>query len=205
MPVFVDREERRRQVVAVASRLIAEAGLDAVTIRDVAEAAECSTAIVSHYFHNKRELLFLTYNSSIEGATVRCEAALAGTDGDLKAYLTELMPLGEEQLIEWKIWVAFWARAVADPEIAEVQRACILRTRGNILRIMRELAGKGALAADVDLADEARRILTLMIGMAVQVLFDPADWPAERQHAMVDGELAKLYRPGRLPATIAAA
>ena len=205
MPVFVDREERRRQVVAVASRLIAEAGLDAVTVRDVAEAAECSTAIVSHYFHNKRELLFLTYNSSIEGATARCEAALAGTDGDLKAYLTELMPLAQEQLIEWKIWVAFWARAVADPEIAEVQRSCILRTRGNILRIMRELAGKGALAPNIDLEDEARRILTLMIGMAVQVLFDPADWPAERQHGMVDGELAKLYRPGRLPATVAAA
>src|SRR5688572_25690282 len=136
MPVFVDREERRRQVVAVASRLIAEAGLDAVTVRDVAEAAECSTAIVSHYFHNKRELLFLTYNSSIDRATERCEAALAAAGGDLKVYLAELMPLREEQLIEWKIWLAFWARAVADAEIAEVQRSCILRTRGNILRIM---------------------------------------------------------------------
>jgi AcrR family transcriptional regulator len=205
MPVFVDHAERRQQVVAVASRLIAEAGLDAVTVRDVAVAAECSTAIVSHYFHNKRELLFLTYHSSIERATARCEAALAGTEGDLKAYLTELMPLGEEQLIEWKIWVAFWARAVADPEIAEVQRNCILRTRGNILKIMRDLASKGALSPDVDLADEARRILTLMLGLAVQTLFDPADWPPQRQHALIDGELAKLYRPGRMPATIAAA
>jgi len=203
MPVFVDREERRRQVVAVASRLIAEAGLDAVTVRDVAEAAECSTAIVSHYFHNKRELLFLTYNSSIDRATERCEAALIAADGDLKAYVAELMPLDEERVIEWKIWVAFWARAVADPEIAEIQRSCILRTRGNILRIMRELDAKGAFASGVDLADEARRILTLLLGMAVQVLFDPADWPAVRQHALIDGELAKLYRSGRLPASIA--
>jgi len=205
MPVFVDREERRAQVVAVASRLIAEAGLDAVTVRDVAEAAECSTAIVSHYFHNKRELLFVTYHSSIDRATVRCEAALAGADGDLKAYLAELMPLAEEQVIEWKIWLAFWARAVADPEIAEVQRACILRTRGNILRIMRELDGRGALAPGVDLEDEARRVLTLMIGLAVQTLFDPDDWPAQRQHALIDGELAKLYRPGRMPTSVAAA
>jgi AcrR family transcriptional regulator len=204
MPVFVDREERRRQVVAVASRLIAEAGLDAVTIRDVAEAAECSTAIVSHYFHNKRELLFLTYNSSIDRATERCEAALTAADGDLKAYVAELMPLDEERVIEWKIWVAFWARAVADPEIAQVQRSCIVRTRGNILRIMRELDAKGVFAPGVSLAEEARRILTLLLGMAVQVLFDPADWPAARQHAVIDGELAKLYRTGRLPASIAA-
>jgi len=204
MPVFVDREERRRQVVAVASRLIAEAGLEAVTVRDVAVAAECSTAIVSHYFHNKRELLFLTYNSSIDRANERCETALAAASGDLKAYIAELMPVGEEQVIEWKIWLAFWARAVADPEIAAAQRSCILRTRGNILRIMRDLSAKGVLAANIDLADEARRILTLLIGMAVQVLFDPADWPVQRQHAMIDGELAKLYRPGRLPASIGA-
>jgi AcrR family transcriptional regulator len=203
MPVFVDREERRQQVVAVASRLIAEAGLDGVTVRDVAEAAECSTAIVSHYFHNKRELLFLTYNSSIDQATERCEAALIAADGDLKAYVAELMPLDEERIIEWKIWVAFWARAVADPEIAAIQRSCIMRTRGNILRIMRELDAKGAFAPDVTLADEARRILTLLLGMAVQVLFDPDDWPATRQHALIDGELSRLYRPGRLPASIA--
>jgi len=202
MPVFVDHQERRRQVIAVASRLIAGAGLDAVTVRDVAEAAECSTAIVSHYFHNKRELLFLTYNASIDRASERCETALAAADGDLKAYLTQLMPVGEEQLIEWKIWLAFWARAVADEEIATAQRACILRTRGNILRIMQDLDAKGAMTPGVDLADEARRILTLLIGMAVQVLFDSADWPVERQHALIDGELFKLFRPGRLPASV---
>ncbi len=143
MPVFVDREERRRLVVTVASRLIAEAGLEAVTIRDVAVAAECSTAIVSHYFHNKRELLFLTYNSSIDRANERCEAAMAAADGDLKAYIGEIMPLTEEQVIEWKIWIAFWAKAISDAEIAEVQRSCILRTRGNLTRVMRELNARG--------------------------------------------------------------
>lgn len=202
MPVFVDREERRQKVVAVASRLIAEAGLEAVTVRDVATAAECSTAIVSHYFHNKRELLFLTYNSSIEGATVRCEAALAVADGDLKAYVAELMPLAEVQVIEWKIWLAFWAKAVSDPEIADTQKRCILRTRGNLERILRDLHARGALAGDLDFEDEARRLLTSLIGMAVQVMFDPTDWPAERQHAVIDGQLAPLYRPGRRPPSI---
>jgi AcrR family transcriptional regulator len=203
MPVFVDHEQRRRQVVAVASRLIAEAGLDAVTVRDVANAADCSTAIVSHYFHNKKELLFLTYQASIDQATERCDAAL-GADGlDLRAYFAEIMPLDEERLIEWKIWVAFWAKAVADPDIAAAQRDCVRRTRGNIAKVLNRLHASGALVPDLALADETRRLLVMIMGMAVQVMFDAADWPNERQHALIDGELRKLYRPDRLPDNLA--
>ena len=203
MPVFVDHEERRRQVVAVASRLIAHAGLDAVTVRDVANAADCSTAIVSHYFHNKKELLFLTYQASIDRATERCDAAL-GPDGmDLRAYFAEIMPLDEERLIEWKIWVAFWAKAVADPDIAAAQRDCVRRTRGNILKVLKTLQARDALVPSLNLADEARRLLVLIMGMAVQVMFDPEEWPEARQHALVDGELRNLHRPDRLPSYLA--
>src|SRR5438270_11316807 len=180
MPVFVDHEERRRQVVAVASRLIAEAGLDAVTVRDVANAADCSTAIVSHYFHNKKELLFLTYRASIDRATERCDAVLGAEGADLRAYLAEIMPLDEERLIEWKIWVAFWAKAVSDPDIAAAQRDCVRRTRENIAAVLSLLQTRGALAANLNPADEARRLLVLIMGMAVQVMFDAEEWPASR-------------------------
>jgi AcrR family transcriptional regulator len=203
MPVFVDHEERRRQVVAVASRLIARAGLDAVTVRDVANAADCSTAIVSHYFHNKKELLFLTYQASIDRATGRCDAALGPERVDLRAYLAEIMPLDEERLVEWKIWVAFWAKAVSEPDIAAAQRDCVRRTRGNIVKVLNALQAKGALVPDLALDDETRRLLVMIMGMAVQVMFDPEDWPNARQHALIDGELRKLYRPDQLPADLA--
>jgi AcrR family transcriptional regulator len=204
MPVFVDHDERRAQVVAVASRLIAEAGLDAVTVRDVANAADCSTAIVSHYFHNKKELLFLTYRASIDRATDRCDAALGPDGRDVRAYLAEIMPLDEERLIEWKIWIAFWAKAVSDPDIAAAQRDCVRRTRVNIAAVLRELQSRGALAPDLDPDDVARRLLVMIMGMAVQVIFDTEDWPASRQHSVVDGELVKLFRPEALPRDLAA-
>ena len=169
-------------------------------MRDVAEAAACSTAIVSHYFHNKRELLFVTYNASLDRATARTQPAMAS--GDLRAFVAELMPLDEERLIEWKIWLAFWAKAVADPEIAAMQRACVMRARDNIQHVMRGLAARGALAPGLDLEDEARRILTSIMGMAVQVMFDPADWPAARQRALIDRDLARLYAPAHVPADL---
>jgi len=204
MPVFVDREERRQKVVAVASRLIAEAGLEAVTVRDVALAAECSTAIVSHYFHNKKELLFLTYQASIDRATERADVAVGPDGTDLRGFLAQIMPLDEERLIEWKIWVAFWAKAVSDPEIAAAQRDCVRRTRGNIFRVLTALHERGALVERLDLREEAKRLLVMIMGMAVQVMFDPEDWPNARQHELVDEQLRRLFRPDRVPASIAA-
>ncbi|MDP3745811.1 MAG: TetR/AcrR family transcriptional regulator [Phenylobacterium sp.] len=183
-------------------QLIAKAGLDAVTVRDVAEAAGCSTAIVSHYFHNKKELLHVTYTAAIERATGRAEAALAAT-GDLKAFLAEIMPLDEDRLTEWSIWLAFWAKAVSDPDIAAAQRNCVLRTRGNILRILDDLNARGELVAGVDRAHAARRVLATITGMAVQVMFDREDWPTDRQHGLIDPELRALYIPSRIPASIA--
>jgi AcrR family transcriptional regulator len=202
MPVFVDHELRRRQVVSVASRLIAEAGLDAVTVRDIAEAADCSTAIVSHYFHNKKELLFLTYKGSIERAKERSNVHLAS--GDLKAFLAEIMPLDEERLIEWKIWLAFWAKAVADREIAEAQRACVRSTRGEIQKLIERLQADGDVRADVDAALAARQLLTLIMGMAVEAMFDSEDWSLARQHELIDRELRALYAPDRIPSSLLA-
>lgn len=192
MPIYVDHHARRRQVVAVASRLIAKAGLDAVTIRDVADAAGCSTAIVSHYFHNKRELLFLTYQGTIDRATERSEATFAVDD--LRGFLAEIMPLDEERLMEWKIWLAFWAKAAADPEIADVQRNCVLTMRGRILAVLERLERGGHLVPGLDLEHHARRLLATITGMAIEVMFDPLDWPNERQHALIDPELNALYR-----------
>ncbi len=180
-------------------RLIARAGLDAVTVRDVAEGAGCSTAIVSHYFHNKKDLLYLTYRATIDQATERADQALAGSGGDVKAYLAEIMPLDEERVTEWKIWLAFWAKAVSDEEIAADQRACVLRTRGRILAVLDGLSAKGDLLPGVDRAHVARHVLAAITGMAVQVMFDPGDWPSERQHEFIDRDLRPLYQPSRVP------
>lgn len=198
MPIAVDHEERRAQVVAVASQLIAKSGLEAVSVRDIAEAAGCSTAIVSHYFHNKRELLLLTYNATIEHATERALAALAAQDGDPKAYLAEIMALDEVRWTEWRIWMQFWAKAASDPEIAEIQRDCVRRTRGVIADVLKEEQRKGRIRADVDCDAAARRLLTSIIGMAVQVMYDPKDWTNRRQNAFIDEELEALYaKPDR--------
>lgn len=186
-------------MAAVASRLISKAGLEAVTVRDVAQAAGCSTAIVSHYFHNKRELLLFTYRYSIETATARTDHALGAGADDLKAYVAALLPFDEERRTDWKIWFAFWAKAAADEEFAEIQRDCVRRTRGEIETILDRLYETGELAADADRPELARRILLAVMGMAIQAVFDPEDWTVERQTEFIRREIDPFV--GGRPAT----
>lgn len=204
MPIPADHHARRAQVVAVALRLIAKAGLDAVTVRDVAAGAGYSTAIVSHYFRNKKELLHLTYRATIDQSTKRWELARTGSGGDLRTYLAEIMPLDEERLMEWRIWLAFWAKAATDEAIAKEQRDCVTLARSRILGVINDLHDRGAIRPEVDRPLAARHLLALITGMAVEVMFDLEDWPSERQHELVDSALRPLYRPSRLPASLLA-
>ena len=173
-------------------------------MRDVAQAAGCSTAIVSHYFHNKRELLLFTYRYSIEVATARTDHALGPGGEGLKAYIAALMPFDEERRMNWKIWFAFWAKAAADEEFAEFQRDCVTRTRGDIERILAGLEHKGELADGVDISRLARRLLVVIMGMAVQAVFDEEDWTIERQNAFFNDELRGVFRSAKGAALAAA-
>jgi hypothetical protein len=80
----------------------------------------------------------------------------------------------------------------------------VRRTRGNILKVLTALHDRGALVERLELREEARRLLVLIMGMAVQVMFDPEDWSNARQHELVDAQLRRLFRPDRVPASIAA-
>ena len=195
MPLIVDHEVRRREVAAVAARLIADSGLEAVTIRDVAQAAGCSTAIVSHYFHNKRELLLFTYRYSIEVSRALTDASFGPGGDSLKTYISALMPFDELRRTHWKVWFAFWAKAVADAEFAEIQKECVRRTRGEIERILDRLHANLEIVAGTDRAFEARRLLVLIMGLAVQVVFDEEDWTLGRQRSFVEVELQSFLRP----------
>jgi AcrR family transcriptional regulator len=175
----VDHAARRRHVAACASRLIAEGGTDAATVREVARAAGSSTTVVSHYFRDKRELLEFTYREAAAQARARAHAALGTDRGDVRAVVDALLPLDEERQDYWRVNAAFWGLAVGDEALAAEQRA---RVDGARELLMGALAERGSPDPEV----EAEELLALVIGIAVQAVFDPARWPAERQRLVVE-------------------
>ena len=192
MPRIVDHDARRRRVAEEAAELIAERGVDAVTFRELGERAGCSTAIVSHYFRDKRDVLRFTYAAAADRARQRLGVALSSGGERLQRGVEALLPLEPDSVRDWRVWFAFWGHAITDPELAAEQRAHVRRTRADLASVVRELMAAGDVAADLDAEEEARRLLVVIMGIAAQAAFDQADWPAERQQAFVRGHLDGL-------------
>src|SRR5437899_8394673 len=105
VPIQVDRDRQRAHVTDLGARLVAGEGVAALTFRRVAEAAGTSTAIVSTYFTDKRDLLLSTLRAAATRTTMRFEAAISG-GGDLAGCVAAWLPLDQERLIDWRVVIA---------------------------------------------------------------------------------------------------
>ena len=121
MPKLIDHDLRRRELVEASWQVIADEGLEGVTMRKVAAAAGCTTGRITHYFENREELVLAALRAVYDAAGERMAAA-ASSDlppaDKLLRHLEETLPLDGARLREWKVWIAFWSAAASNPELA---------------------------------------------------------------------------------------
>ena len=153
------------------------------------EAAGSSTAIVSTYFTDKRDLLLSTLRAAASRTTVRFEAAIAD-GGDLQAGLEAWLPLDDQRLTDWRVIIAFWGVAVSDPELAEVQDGHVTRARARVEKLLRQdrrLAEKPSETMRL-----AQQVVALTLGIALQAVFESAGPTARAQRTLLADGLSRL-------------
>ena len=189
MPRFVDVEERRDELTAAAARLIARAGIGAATMRDVAAEAGLSTGSLTHYFSDKRELLLCTFQASLSGRRSLRTARDPDPAVQLRSTLEGALPVDDDRRRHWMVTVAFCAQAAGDDELATAQRDAYREFRDHVTRLVQRCG-----IADGDEAvPVAERLITQVDGVAIQALFDPESWPADRQLAVLDQALGTIH------------
>jgi AcrR family transcriptional regulator len=111
--------ERRRQLVRIASDLIEEGGVDAVTLPRVTERAGCARTLVYRYFASREELLVGVLRDYFE----RLDACIPEVQqrAALSALLTS--PGGVDQAAVRELVALFW-----DVQVAAGLGGAILRT-----------------------------------------------------------------------------
>ena len=193
MPIVVDHGQQRDHVALLAAQVVAEEGVGALTFRRMAAVAGTSTAIVSTYFEDKRDLLVSTFSSAARRTSVRFEAAQEA-GGDLADCLETWLPLDEDRLRDWRVVIAFWGVAVNDLDLAEIQHGHMGRARKRIERFV--LAHRGLTRSNAAVARTAEKVLALTTGIATQAAFETGSGHRIPQRDLLRSGLRELDAMG---------
>jgi AcrR family transcriptional regulator len=192
MPAKVDADDRRHQLVLAAAALIADEGINALTNQRIADRLGASTTVVTHYFRSKRELVLQTYETMASRSRARVEQAIANAGDPLAASLHALLPLTDETLVEWKVWLAYQGMSVGDPELIRIWAARSKTAVDRIARLLTADVKADRIHSKINPDTEAGRLFALVQGMSFQSLVDPTHWPAKQLRRIVDLELSRL-------------
>ena len=107
----------------------------------------------------------------------------------LRAVLAQAASLVDGKREESRVWIAYAAAAVADPELATLHRS---HNRAFLTRIERLLAQARPHLTEEECRDAAAALVALIEGLNTLAALDPATYRAERQQRAIDAALASL-------------
>lgn len=189
MPKIVDHAARRTEIVHGLWQVIYTCGINAVTFRSVAGAAGISIGRVQHYFPSREGLI-------LEGCRqLVASADLGGSDdakdrvAELTEFLHAFIPSGEAMRMGASVWFTYVAKAVGDPDIAEIVVANDRRTEeAAVERVERARAQSGE--SVLPAADVAARIVALAKGLAQEVMLGVRS--PESAYRILDDEVDRI-------------
>jgi hypothetical protein len=118
---------------------------------------------------------------------------LSGLDA-LRAVIAEALPLDEERLLEWRVWLAFWGSAATSIRLRAEQHQRYREWRGLLKKILRSAQRDGQLPAGADLGRLVERIVALVDGFGIQGVLDPRHTRPDQLASRVNEAVDALIR-----------
>jgi AcrR family transcriptional regulator len=168
-PAGANAEESRRRILTAAMRCVAEVGYSQTTIREIARAAEMTSASLYHYFPNKSELLKATGEEIEEIVAPRLRAAAAQSD-DVVDRLDAVLDESQRLIADYPYLAAFF-RAVRAGSTTRSRRESPQHPESKALRdvvteIVADARAQGTLSPETDRAAVVEAICALTRGLS---------------------------------------
>ena len=179
--------DRRAELAAAAFELIAERGLDGLSLRAVARRVGATTGIVTHHFLDRAELVEAALDHARSSMMER--ALSLPSDADAYDLVAATLPLGDRMVASWRVWLSVRVAALADPEMARFHREMYDQWRGEISRRLESDLGASTPSA-VD------HLMAVVDGVAMRAVLDPGEWPEDRQRSHLDTAWAAAVTEG---------
>lgn len=193
-------EIRRGLIVEAARVLIAERGLLAASMRDIAARAEVSLGTVSYHFTGIAELLAEVLQSEMDAfyRPITVQAA-AEPDGRLAllvivdGFFADDVRTAEH----WRLWLNFWALSAHDQFYAEWQATVYRQWRTDVLRILERGKRLGSFSFE-DIGVAATEFMAVFDGWAAQAFLPRGEIGAAKARALLHDYVARRLTPNTL-------
>lgn len=180
------QEQRRREaehkMLKAAFEIIAERGLEELTLQEAGERAGYSRALPAHYFDSKDDLIARLADFVVDGYIRRLYRAGPPQPG-LEAFLKRMAFNLEENIHHRNGLRAFHiilAAGVARPELAARQAKFDRQSVERIASLLRACRERGEIRKDIDIPSTAIIILGSLRGVMSQWVVSPRNVPIER-------------------------
>jgi TetR/AcrR family transcriptional repressor of bet genes len=189
MPKIVDHDQRRSLIVEATCDLIAEEGLDATTMRRIADRAGCTTGLITHHFADKDDVLLAALRAvhRAAGARMTAERERGTPNEQLRSIVDHALPLDGPRRREWRVWLVFWGQVATSPVLVAEQQARYREWSELLATAIRHAR------ADIDVDD----LIAFIDGIGVRATLTGDDLPPERISALVTDRLRPRGRPSR--------
>ena len=194
MPKIVDHDQRRQEVLAATWRVIARVGLDATTIRRIADEAGHSVGVLAHYFADKEDILSSAHLLAFARARARIVEATRGQSSveALRLAMLEALPLDDERLLEAHVDVSFLGHTVGNAHLRRIRSASNANSRAMWGGFVTQAQDSGEVRRDEDAGFIVDEIQALIESLSIQAIIDPERMTPEHQDALVSRFLARI-------------
>ncbi|MNX36588.1 HTH-type transcriptional regulator BetI [compost metagenome] len=206
MPKRVDSASQRRAIASAALAVINDVGLEGARLRDVAQAANVTTGAVMHYFDGKDAVLEAALEEAVRRILAKQDRARE-TPGrlDVRTFIrgaSSYLPIDAESRLEWRVWLAFWGRAIADDRLRALHRQYYAEIVARLIALLPSLRTAEPAPSPQQLQRCADAVIAAIDGIGTRATLEPELWPAERQRDTLASLLIPLLtefateRPG---------
>jgi AcrR family transcriptional regulator len=172
-----EHQKTRERIIAAASKILAEKGYDATTLREIAREAQAGPGLVHYYFGGKDQLLVEALQAAGRHFHQRMEHLIQYVPSDqaLEAVLTQLSErVGQEPEV-YRLRYESFSLGLHNPVIAPEVRERLAQRRTELGSVMAKVMERteGAPRPSIDPTILAALLLSLFDGLALQKILDP--------------------------------
>lgn len=175
-------DANRREIAGAACELVAEGGLDNVSLRRIAKHLGSTTGYISHYYVDKEDLLEAALLAALDELTAQLSQQPETLDEWLDIVVTTLPTTGESPRF-WRVLTAFQAASLNSARLSTVLREYAPDREAALARLLADLLPHDAPHPEINTL--ARSILTLLAGLGTTSTITPTAFTSAQQTAVV--------------------